>query len=83
MPDEPAEPQNPPTGPDTPPEPAEAPHGGARRLERDVNGLLARADQVDAEIHALDITVVLIAFALGALAGLVFLQSKELRALTG
>jgi hypothetical protein len=81
--DDPSQPPTTPTGPEPHTDAAEPASGDLRRLERDVNGLVARADQVDAELHAIDLTLVLLAFAFGALAGLVYLQAKELRALTG
>lgn len=67
-----------PTEPPTPPDASEPATGDTRRLERDVNGLAARVDQLDSEVRALDITVVLIAFAFGALAGLLYLQARQL-----
>lgn len=67
--------------PETPEETPEGDTRAVRRLERDVSALISTADQLGAEIHALDITLVLFAFAFGALAGLVYLNSREIREL--
>lgn len=80
---EPAEQPTPPTGPEPHAESAEPDTRDVRALTRDVSGLVARVDQLDAEVHAIDITIVLLAFALGALAGLVYLQARDLKELTG
>lgn len=58
---------------DAPPEPKPPP-----RVERDVNGLVARVDQLDAELETVNALLLMQAFAFGALIGIVILQARKL-----
>jgi hypothetical protein len=74
--------------PEAPPAPPEAPDPQAgiirlRDLRRDVTGLIARMDQAESAIAGLNVEQMILFFAVGALAGVVFLQHRELRALAG
>lgn len=61
---------------------SEAPPAGATQaLGRDVAALVATADQHSAELDAINVQLAVLVFALGALAGVVFLQHRELRSL--
>lgn len=70
--------------------PAEAASGDAsghdaaveRDLARDVTALVATVDQHSAELDTLNAILMLTIFAFGALAGIVFLQSRQLRELS-
>lgn len=53
-----------------------------RRLEETVSALVASVDQQHAELESLNVIVLLTAFAFGALAGIVFLQGRQIRELT-
>jgi hypothetical protein len=67
-----------PTGPQPHADAPEDASEPSKRLERDVSALVATVDQHSAEIDALDITVLLLAFAFGALAGIVYLHARQL-----
>jgi hypothetical protein len=71
--------------PEAPSAPAEAQDGiiRLRDIRRDVAGLIARVDQAETAIAGLNVEQMILFFAVGALAGVVFLQHRELRALAG
>jgi hypothetical protein len=55
------------------------PDAADQALYRDVTAVLATVDQHSAEIDALNVIVMVQMFALGALAGLVFLLARNLK----
>jgi hypothetical protein len=61
----------------------ESAHSSDRALARDVTTLVATVDQHSAEIDMLNRELLIFAFAFGALAGLVFLQHRNLKELAG
>ena len=83
---EPAQQPNPPSQPEPPTTPAEgvsepetSSHGTqSDGLLRDVNGLVASVDQLHAELRHQAIVGLTLAFAFGALAGIVLLQGRRL-----
>lgn len=70
-----------------PPESAEAAapttDGASQALHRDVAALVATVDQHSAELDAIKVEQMILVFALGALAGVVFLQHREMRKVVG
>lgn len=60
-----------------------APDGADRTLARDVTALIATVDQHSSELDTLNAIQMLTIFALGALAGVVFLQARHVRELSG
>ena len=84
--DQPPTPDNAPSEPtDTPAEASGEPDETIRlqKLHRTVHGLLARVDQQSEELEAINALMLVIAFACGALAGIVFLQGRQIKELTG
>jgi hypothetical protein len=67
--------------PDTQPQPTPAEDPVDQALYRDMSAVVATLDQHSAEIDALQMQVLILMFALGALAGLAFVMHREVRAL--
>lgn len=53
----------------------------AQALHRDVTTLMATVDQHSAELDAINVEQMVLVFALGALAGVLFLQHREIKGL--
>lgn len=84
---EPEQPQpiaiNIPEQPDPEPEHEEQKPRAVQNLERDVGGLTAGYDQLEADLHSHWAVMLVLAFALGSLAAIVFLQGRKLKELSG
>lgn len=76
-----------PIGPEHPtegPQPGSANESAPERaLARDVTTLIATVDQHSSEIDAVQAMMLIAFFAMGALAGVVFLQGRQIKELTG
>lgn len=63
------------------PERAATSPDSAQKLHRDVTTLVATVEQHSAELDAMNLQQLVLVFAFGALAGIVFLQHRQIRGL--